>query len=335
MKKLLPLSVILCILFVLLIPAVGAEKTGTCGDALTWTLSDDGALTITGTGCMDDFLDGDLVCTPWEYENIKKVSVGSGVTSISMSAFSGCRDLTEVILPESVTDIGAAAFRNCLHLTAITIPSGVTVIRTSTFESCEALTDIVLPRGLMTIEYGAFNGCSALTSITLPASLTSIGYSAFYNCPQLGEIIFEGAEGAFDKIEIREDALPAAIPVRFPNSIVPKTVLVNSTPVTFTDCSPAIVDERVFLPLRAVFEALGAVVSWDDATQTVTAVRGDVTVSLTIGTNVLYRGFGAIPLAASAQLIGDRTMVPVHAVSEAFGCKVDWDDAAQTIVIKD
>ena len=112
------------------------------------------------------------------------------------------------------------------------------------------------------------------------------------------------------------------------------TVMLNGSPIDF-DQPPIIKDDRTLVPLRAIFEALGAAVSWDDATQTVTAVRGDKTVSLTIGSQTLYVGQSAVTLDVPAQLVNDRTLVPVRAISAAFDYQVDWDDELQQVSITD
>ena len=85
--------------------------------------------------------------------------------------------------------------------------------------------------------------------------------------------------------------------------------------------------------MRAIFEALGAVVSWDEATNTATGVKDGVTVSVQIDNQQMYKNGVAIPLDVPARLIADRTMVPARAVGEAFGADVAWDDAASTVRI--
>ncbi|MDO4553486.1 MAG: N-acetylmuramoyl-L-alanine amidase, partial [Bacillota bacterium] len=106
---------------------------------------------------------------------------------------------------------------------------------------------------------------------------------------------------------------------------------------------PVIREGRTLVPLRAIFEALGASVDWDAATQTVTASAGEgareTTVVLSIGGSEmeLYRGgrlSETLTLDVAACLIGGRTFVPARAVSEALGAAVDWDAAAQTVLIK-
>ncbi len=93
------------------------------------------------------------------------------------------------------------------------------------------------------------------------------------------------------------------------------------------------INDRTMVPLRAIFEALGATVDWEEATQTVTSTKGGLTVKLTIGSNQLYKGDEAITLDVPAQVVNDRTLVPVRAISESFGCKVDWTEETQTVTI--
>ena len=130
---------------------------------ITSTLSDDGTLTISGTGNMPDFSINvnNRTTAPWDSQRdkIKTVVIKDGVTSIGKYAFFWCSGLTSITIPNSVTSIGEHAFANCSGLTSITIPNSVT-----------------------SIGNGAFSGCSGLTSITIPNSVTSIGNGAFSRC---------------------------------------------------------------------------------------------------------------------------------------------------------
>lgn len=98
---------------------------------------------------------------------------------------------------------------------------------------------------------------------------------------------------------------------------------------------PVIVNDRTLVPLRAIFEAMGATVEWDDAAKTVTAVRGDTTISLAIGSDQLYVNGQAVTIDVPAQIINERTMVPVRAIAESFGCEVDWNDGARRVYIEE
>ncbi len=98
---------------------------------------------------------------------------------------------------------------------------------------------------------------------------------------------------------------------------------------------PVIVNGRTLVPLRAIFEAMGANVNWDDATRTVTASRGDTTISLAIGSDQLYVNGEAKTLDVPAQIINNNTMVPVRAIAESFGCEVNWNDEARRVYIEE
>ena len=115
-------------------------------------------------------------------------------------------------------------------------------------------------------------------------------------------------------------------------STEPIRILLNNK---FVECdqAPVLVDNRTLVPMRAILEALGAQVQWDDATQTVTAVKGDKTISLTIGQSSLSVNGNVKTLDVPAQLIGGRTMIPVRAVSEAFDCIVDWNNMFEIVII--
>ena len=78
---------------------------------------------------------------------------------------------------------------------------------------------------------------------------------------------------------------------------------------------------------------MGATVEWDGNTQTVTVTRDNTVIKITIGDNKLYVNNNVTVLDVPAQIVNDRTLVPVRAVSEAFGCNVDWDGETRTVHI--
>ncbi len=117
------------------------------------------------------------------------------------------------------------------------------------------------------------------------------------------------------------------------HSFLPISVTCDGVKIEF-DVPPVTQNDRTLVPLRAIFEALGATVEWDDAAQTVTARRNGVTIKLTIGDYCFYKNGSRIDMDAAAILMNDRTLVPVRAVSEAFGCKVDWDEKTKTVGIQ-
>ena len=95
--------------------------SGTCGNGLTWTLDEDGVLTISGSGAMYDWYSSSV---PWKKskEKIKTVIFDGTITSIGQCAFYECKNLTQITLPNSISSIGNEAFSKCINLTSINIP---------------------------------------------------------------------------------------------------------------------------------------------------------------------------------------------------------------------
>ncbi len=112
----------------------------------------------------------------------------------------------------------------------------------------------------------------------------------------------------------------------------PVTIEINGLVIEF-DQQPVIIDGRTLVPLRAIFEALGASVDWNGNTKTVTARKNDTEIKLTVGENVFYKNGEEIALDVPAMIISDRTLVPVRAISEAFDCDVQWDGNTKTVSI--
>ena len=173
--------------------------SGTCGaqgDNLTWSLTNDGTLTISGNGEMSNYSNsttGRDAAAPWSayQEQIIMVVLESGVSSIGNYAFSNCA-MSSVAIPQSVTSIGHSAFSKCTALTSITIPKGVQKIAGGTFYGCYSLESVVLPESLLSIDdrfgRGAFESCG-LKSVTIPNSVTRIGSYAFSSCDELTSVI--------------------------------------------------------------------------------------------------------------------------------------------------
>ncbi len=111
-------------------------------------------------------------------------------------------------------------------------------------------------------------------------------------------------------------------------------ITINDEAKTF-DVMPVIVEGRTLVPMRGIFEALGAEVGWDDATKTVTGKTAKVTVKLQIGSKLAVVNSDAKTLDVPAQIVDGRTMVPVRFIAESLGCKVDWDGNTKTVIIVD
>lgn len=109
-------------------------------------------------------------------------------------------------------------------------------------------------------------------------------------------------------------------------------VVLNGSVMSF-EVPPQIINDRTLVPLRAIFEALGAEVEWDGDTRTVTAEKDGTEISLTIDSYVMTVDDRTVELDSPAVIVDDRTLVPVRAVSESFGAKVDWDEQSRTVTI--
>ncbi len=229
MKKVLSLVLAICLTAgaVIAVPVTGfADASGQCGDNLTWTLDDDGTLTISGTGDMWDwpYPSG---YSPWYNikESVKKVTIKDGVTSVGDGAFRYCVGLINTTIPKSVAGIGEESFygcdslinidvdRNNLNYSSINgdlynkgrtelvqyaigkndalfdIPDGVISIRNSAFSFCGNLTGVTIPGSVTDIGQHAFMSCSSLINVTIPSSVSRIGDGAFASCSSLPDIV--------------------------------------------------------------------------------------------------------------------------------------------------
>ncbi|KNY25663.1 leucine-rich repeat protein [Pseudobacteroides cellulosolvens] len=123
-----------------------------------------------------------------ECKELTSITIPQGVTAIHYGVFKDCTKLKSVSMPESLIRIGVCAFSGCTGLTNISIPKGVTSIGLCAFEGCTGLTGIEIPDGVTFIDAYTFRNCSSLASIKLPESLKSIGSLAFSGCHSLTDI---------------------------------------------------------------------------------------------------------------------------------------------------
>jgi hypothetical protein len=112
-------------------------------------------------------------------------------------------------------------------------------------------------------------------------------------------------------------------------------VIVNGETIDFTgDQAPLIKNDRTLVPFRAVFEKMGAEVNWYEDSQTCEATYGGITVTLQIGSNIMNIGDGTtVEVDVPAEIIGDRTMVPIRVISEGIGATVGWEEETRTVVV--
>ncbi|NLV20819.1 MAG: hypothetical protein GXY49_02315 [Syntrophomonadaceae bacterium] len=103
----------------------------------------------------------------------------------------------------------------------------------------------------------------------------------------------------------------------------------------YTDPAPYIKDGRTMVPMRRVFEIMGAEVNWNEPERSVTAIKGNIEIKLYIGSQTAYKNGQPVQLDAPAEIMASagRTMVPLRFVSESFGGNVNWVAATRTVVI--
>ncbi|WP_420795521.1 stalk domain-containing protein [Desulforamulus aeronauticus] len=98
--------------------------------------------------------------------------------------------------------------------------------------------------------------------------------------------------------------------------------------------SAVIENGTTLVPIRSIFESLQAEVTWDQTTQTVTAVKDNFTLQLQVGSLVALRNGQPISLQVPGKIIESSTMVPLRFVSESLGAEVRWDEPSKTVVIQ-
>lgn len=112
----------------------------------------------------------------------------------------------------------------------------------------------------------------------------------------------------------------------------PPRVLLDGKELSF-EVAPVIENNRTLVPLRAIFEAMGATVQWDEATQTVTATKGNKTVILPLNSTSPTINGVVYPIDAPAEIINNRTLAPLRFVCEAFDGTVSWDENTGAVYI--
>ncbi len=223
LKNLVFILVCLILIFAGSYTTVSADVSGVCGDNLTWTLDDNGTITISGTGPMDNWTNSNQ---PWKkyLDSIKEVVISEGVTYIGCDAFYPCVNLLNVSIPKSVECIGYSSFDStslvngngywwqdsfyiddCLIYGSmitgedIIIKPGTRVIAAQSYGFSARATNFILPESLECISEQAF-AYSKATSIMIPKTVHTIDIYAFYKCDQLTDIYYEGSSKEWSQI---------------------------------------------------------------------------------------------------------------------------------------
>ncbi|MDO5549219.1 MAG: leucine-rich repeat protein [Eubacteriales bacterium] len=151
---------------------------GTCGKNLTWTLDENGLLTVSGTGEIPDY----ITVAEWGTDKVLEENKAPWDDYLNQ--------IKEIFIGEGVTKIGYAAFADCHNLQKVTIDSTVTYIRHSAFSNASSLVEVVGGSGIKKMESDIFYG-APLTSLTLSKKLTELDSGALLGLEKLQNIYLE------------------------------------------------------------------------------------------------------------------------------------------------
>ena len=170
----------LCLTF----PSYAAEKSGSCGENLTWTLTGD-VMIINGSGDMTDYADGALA--PWfgVAKEIHTIILSEEMTSIGNYAFMGCENVTSIVIPETVTEIGECSFAQCRNLQYLDLGNHLQIIGEGAFQECEMLPWVEIPGSVTEIRANAFYRCYSLLAGNIPKTVKVLGESVFSYCTDM------------------------------------------------------------------------------------------------------------------------------------------------------
>ena len=264
-------------------------------------------------------------------EKLKSVKLSSSVVAIPGEMFRGCTSLENIELPSGIESLGNYVFQDCTSLKEVILPTTLKHVGNGAFYNT-AIKQIVLPYGTESI-YGSFvapfYGCKDLEAIYIPETVKTIYLDIVANSPNA--IIYCPADSYVANYckergtsYLTDNSVNSGIHVYY-----------NGERISFHSYgqNPEILEGRTLVPLRSIFEAMGADVEWDGATSTAIAKRGNVEVKITIGANEIYKNGNAIPVDVPAMLLNSRTMVPARVIAEAFGADVQWNGNGRSVFI--
>ena len=187
---------------------------------------------------------------------LRKVEIGSSVTSLGEYVFNACNSLSSVTIPSSVTSIGSSAFQSCSSLSSVTIPSSVTSIGIYAFSACSSLSSVTIPSSVTIIGICAFLSCSSLSSMTIPSSVTRIGNSALRNCSSLSSVTIPSSVTIIE-VSAFQDCYGIVKYDFTEHAQVPTLSNVNAFRNIATDCKIVVPD--------ALYDTWIAATNWSDA----------------------------------------------------------------------
>lgn len=301
-KKLLSLLLLIAMTISMFVPVQAADTSGKIGDNVTWTYdASTKTITLSGSGATYDYtLDKTTYTTgspleDYDFNMTEKFIIEDGITYLGDYIFFG-GDVSEIYIPKSVTKIKGNAFGVIFDFDNTHVYYAGTE---SEWNALDRDSDFYFEEAIM--HYGAASNSSNVNSAPVtstPQTSTATTTKATQTAPSSN-----------------------AIKVYIDNKIV-----------SF-DVQPQLIGGRTMVPLRAIFEGLGATVEWDNNTQTVTAYNEVKIVKATIGSNTMTVNGANKTMDVAPMIVDGRTLVPARFVAEAFDCDVEWDGNTKTVSI--
>ena len=308
---------------------VSAASSGTCGDNVTWTFND-GTLTISGNGKMWDFKGPNDI--PWSsiVGEVTDIVIEDGVTYIGNNAFcwaiadmNGEVNVKTVTIPKSVKELGYCTFAYVTDVDTVYYNA----------EDCKFV------GGTTQMAYNYFPQGK---NLIIGKDVKNIGSYVFYRAVGFNidqntytSVKYEGTEEEWNNVTVDREGNEVLQFISFSSDKTEEKIiriLINNKFLS-TDQPPVLINDRTMVPLRAIFEALGATVDWNDTEKSVTAKKDNTSVYMQIGNNKITVNGNITELDVPAQIVNDRTMVPVRAVAEAFDCNVNWNGYQKYVII--
>lgn len=226
------------------------------------------------------------------------------------------------MIPEGVRTVTNGAFDGCGKITALRMPGSVENAKRA-FLNCTSLKYFEVPETQSILDYCMFMGCAGMEWVYLPCNVVIIQDKVFAGC---NPVIYCD-EDSYAEMYAMEHGMAYRYMVH---------VTLNGEKVWF-DQPPVLEKDTVLVPVRAVFEALGAEIDWDAQTKTAIARNGETQVKITAEEKQMQVRQGKTTRMADlntpARIENGRMLVPLRAVSEAFLAEVGWDAKANTVKI--
>ncbi len=248
---------------------------------------------------------------------------GYTVTKLGKGAFGGSTVTKHIDIPDTVTEIADFCFAYSHSLQSVTLPDSITSIPEGAFYHCEQLWAITVPDTVKTIDNYAFGRCPSLVAVTLPATLVSIGEDAFASNSDALRLYSKTNSYAYNYALEKN--------ITFEEYI---SVVVNGEKIIFDQ--PCITDKenyRTLVPVRAVMEALGATVCWNNARNAASIEMDDTIILIRSGNpymlvNESIRYMSSLPIEYN-----NRLLIPIRDLIVALGGTVGWDEEEKIVTV--